>query len=822
MTPPPRSALRGPAGLHRADRGTVSLVALCFVTVLAISLASYITLSSRAMQLSNRSFQAGVSKQLAEAGLEEILRAFNQNNWDDWTGGGISVDWTLDTSTKRATATMTFPAGKFGQGTTATVKLRVDNYDAAVVGVSWTSAKNYEPGDVVERSGLWYRCLQAHNNAAPNGDLSHHWVPDFVPSTWDVNISYSPQDMVFHNGFWYRCSNANTGSAPPGANWVRVSVVNRNSTAGVSGVQDAVVNWFGTWYRWNSGGWDAAPPISWRWRNTGLSYSYNDLVSYNNTWYRYISNTPTNPGPSYNNPGSDTSRWAPATNMWQWNSGGISYYSRDAVFYSGQWFRCIRAHTSSTSILPTNPAYWSRTPLFSPDWTPARRYAQFDTARYNGIWYLSLQNNNTGENPETDTDTSHWIAATTANPAYVWNSTTNHAVGAYRCYGGAWYRCIKAGNTGRSPNDSEFWTASWSNSWGVTTGAPVAYAESAVSVTGNPPIRTQLRATLAPTPLFPNAAGATGDLTITTGSGVVDSYDSQLAPYNAGTAGYSATLAAGGTLAINGTTAVQGYLAWPFGPAPSGISTATTVKGPASPASPNLDRSRLSRNPNVPAPDTQPAGSLAAAWSSIRLGLNYPDPTGSDQTLNLGSPGSSIPSVYSVSGNLELQGSQNSRFRTLNINGPVILYVNGNFRPRGGGVININGPGSLELHYARQLTFDNGTVGLNNRAPTAGNPDPRRLLLIGHTETNDVQYLRNFSRFDGLVYVPYANVAAGLEISGSPAIYGAVSAKNLTFNSAATLHYDTTLRYATIPGVDQPWAVADWRELPATERAILP
>ena len=55
---------------HSAEKGTVILVALCFVAVLGISLAGYIAVCSRAMNISNRSYQAGLSRQLAEMGLE--------------------------------------------------------------------------------------------------------------------------------------------------------------------------------------------------------------------------------------------------------------------------------------------------------------------------------------------------------------------------------------------------------------------------------------------------------------------------------------------------------------------------------------------------------------------------------------------------------------------------------------------------------------------------------------------------------------------------------------------------------------------------------
>ncbi|MDQ5979247.1 MAG: hypothetical protein QG602_2221 [Verrucomicrobiota bacterium] len=818
-------------------RGTVSLVALCFVAVLGISLASYIGICTRAMQLSNRSFQASVSKQLAEAGLEEALRAFNQNNWDDWSGGGISVNWTLDTSTKRATATMTFPADTLGQGataSTATVKLRVDNYDANVVGVSWSSSKSYAPGDLVERNGIWYRCLQTHSNISPNGDISHYWVPEFVASTWDSNISYVQQDMVFHAGYWYRCSSSNTNDAPPNTNWVRVNAVNKDSTSGISGVQDAVVNWFGTWYRWNAGSWDSNPPISWRWQSTGLAYGYNDLVNYNNIWYRYISATPTNAGSSYSNPGSDSSRWSLQTNMWLWSSSSINYYPGDTVFYSGRWYRCIRAHTSSSSVPPTNATYWSGTPLHSLGWKSSCRYSQYDTVRHKGVWYLSLQNNNTAQDPSTDTDNSHWIGAVTTNSSYTWSASSSYSVNAYRCYGGVWYKCIAAttANAGHTPNNTAYWTAAWSNSWGVTTGSPVAYAETTINLSGSPAQVSQLRALLAPAPLFPNAVAAATTISANSG-GTVDSYDSTRGTYasQTGTAtNYSAVVAAKGTTfpAISlSSTAVKGYLAAPaaltspFAPMYS-VGGSASVKGLASPASPNTDLSQISRSPSIPQFDTLPlnpsggGGGLAATWASVPKGTAL----ALASTINLGTPGASTPARYHHNDNLTLGGG--ATVTTININGPVILFINGDLTLNGGpnGVININSAGSAEIHVGDSLNVTIGSDGIKNLTL-----DPKKLTLICDTASSSSQsYSDGGYALYGTIYAPYTTNSTGLyNDNGNVQIYGAISANEITYSGAnLNLHYDTSLRHAVIPGVDQPWTVSDWRELPATERATMP
>jgi hypothetical protein len=62
-----------------------------------------------------------------------------------------------------------------------------------------------------------------------------------------------------------------------------------------------------------------------------------------------------------------------------------------------------------------------------------------------------------------------------------------------------------------------------------------------------------------------------------------------------------------------------------------------------------------------------------------------------------------------------------------------------------------------------------------------------------------------------------------LEIRTGVVIYGALSANEITFNSEANVHYDTSLRYATFTGVDQPYAISQWRELTnASELATMP
>lgn len=104
-----------------SERGTALLAALCFATVLAISLGSYMTMCYRSLALSSRSMQGARSAELAEAGIEDALWTLNKNNWSGWTITGT-------------TATKTLAGFSFGGGSTGTVQLKVTNFDGSAPG----------------------------------------------------------------------------------------------------------------------------------------------------------------------------------------------------------------------------------------------------------------------------------------------------------------------------------------------------------------------------------------------------------------------------------------------------------------------------------------------------------------------------------------------------------------------------------------------------------------------------------------------------------------------------------------------------------------
>lgn len=800
-----------------AVEGSVVLIALCFIAVLGIALASYVSLCSRGMQLGNRSAQTDLSRQLAEMGLSEALRAFNSNNWATWTTSGTTANWS--TSGTTASCTITFPTTKFGQGVTGTVKIRVDNYNATQLTSTWASGTTYRPGDTVNYGGTWYRCVRVAPNQTPNGISNmFYWVPVPVASFWDSTITYKSQDVVFYstNNTWYRCILAPTANQVPTNTTYWTSIPRITQDSGYTNTNIEIVMYLGTWYYWNSGWYSMpanTPIVNWVWRS-GYNYSFNDLVYYGGTpvWYRCTvphtssgSILPTN-----------TSYWEPAlSGSWAWNSS-YSYNLNDVVYSSGSFYRCIRAHSNQA---PPNATYWSTAPRLLTSWDSGRQYSLNDTVHYNGTWYRCTAATNGTPVPSAS---GNW--SSTANS--LWSSSGTYNTSSYVSYGGVWYHCILAPTANQSPNNSTYWSA---------MGTPVVYAEGRVTPPdGTAVIKTQLRTTLARSPLFPNALAATSTLTIN-GAGTVDSYDSTSALSYASQVGtatnYSAVLAATGTtnpaVTVSGTT-VKGYVAVPSNPSTTaplwsyGGSAVLTGSGSA-----GLDLTRVSRSPYIPQFDCLPSGGLAPAFSAgtFSKGTAIPFPTVSDQTLNLGTPGAATPSIYYYNGSLKPQSGSSSDYLTVNINGPVILYINGELRVDSGGTLIVNNTGSAEIHFTTRLRSESGAGGLINRTK-----DPKKLTLIGDGTTSNACYLKSFTdpagldnSFYGTIYMPNITSTGGLTIYTGVVIYGAISAKNITFDQEATVHYDTSLRYALIPGVDQPYSISQWRELTdPSEQAVLP
>jgi len=101
-----------------SERGSALLAALCFATVLAIALGSYITVCYRTLELSTRTLQGTQTIELAETGMEEAIWALNKNDWSTWTISGT-------------TATKTLTGFSYDNQVTGRINLTVASYDGS-------------------------------------------------------------------------------------------------------------------------------------------------------------------------------------------------------------------------------------------------------------------------------------------------------------------------------------------------------------------------------------------------------------------------------------------------------------------------------------------------------------------------------------------------------------------------------------------------------------------------------------------------------------------------------------------------------------------
>lgn len=119
-----------PASFARRERGTVLIVILMFAFIIALSLGTYLKLSSVSLNVSQRNFYDNSAMNLAETGLERALYCLNQNQVSGQTLANAwpsSDGWSTNPTTHIATAT--FPGFNLGPNTTGSVKVYVRNYD---------------------------------------------------------------------------------------------------------------------------------------------------------------------------------------------------------------------------------------------------------------------------------------------------------------------------------------------------------------------------------------------------------------------------------------------------------------------------------------------------------------------------------------------------------------------------------------------------------------------------------------------------------------------------------------------------------------------
>lgn len=131
----PSSRFSPPGFAGSSTRGSVLVTALIFAIIIAITLVGYIQLSTNSLKLAHRTYFADAANNLAEAGTEEAVWAFNQmgnstdpttiaNAWTGWTLGNTVADAYMTSTGSGYTSapTVTFSGGG-GSGATGTATI---------------------------------------------------------------------------------------------------------------------------------------------------------------------------------------------------------------------------------------------------------------------------------------------------------------------------------------------------------------------------------------------------------------------------------------------------------------------------------------------------------------------------------------------------------------------------------------------------------------------------------------------------------------------------------------------------------------------------
>lgn len=199
-----RRSFRDPA----ARRGSVVLVALCLVTVLAVAVIGYFAVCLRTMELSNRSYCYTASEQLAEIGMEEALwsldQALNTSGYA-WSG------WTLTTVGSVPTATKQLTGFTVNKGLSGTVNIKVEYYDTStpftrppiITADGVTSLQDGSQVDkqlkaIVKPASLFRNALAS--TAGPDAPAPSYYSNSYVMFSNDNNVTIDSYDSQVNGG----------------------------------------------------------------------------------------------------------------------------------------------------------------------------------------------------------------------------------------------------------------------------------------------------------------------------------------------------------------------------------------------------------------------------------------------------------------------------------------------------------------------------------------------------------------------------------------------------------------------------------------------
>ena len=325
-------------------------------------------------------------------------------------------------------------------------------------------------------------------------------------------------------------------------------------------------------------------------------------------------------------------------------------------------------------------------------------------------------------------------------------------------------------------------------------------------------IDKQLVTTVKPAALFSNAVGAV-DLTLNpsvsfanASGGIVDSYNSTPTAPNNGI--YTpdpsivnrsdSAIISGAHLTIKNAV-ILGYATTanssndtPFIDINGSVTSIDTTTG--HPSSVRIDNNRISNNANQYVFDiVAPTGAGTTVTGGNTIVTLSP----------LGFSGASAPSIYYVTGDLTLSGSD-----ILTINGPVIIGVSGNLTIQDNAQIVVTYNANPDLAGSAQIYVAGQTISIGGQGIDNQTQRPRKLTIFHDRtpSTSGQMTIDSVHDFYGAIYAPNSPLVVNSDLT----VYGALVGQSVTFNGTPTIHYDLDLRKATFSVVNTPYDVSQW------------
>ncbi len=170
---------------------------------------------------------------------------------------------------------------------------------------------------------------------------------------------------------------------------------------------------------------------------------------------------------------------------------------------------------------------------------------------------------------------------------------------------------------------------------------------------------------------------------------------------------------------------------------------------------------------------------------------------GSSGTLSTTPPGTPLPAGSYKYSSVNMNGGDVAQLG-VNPNDLVTIYVTGNFNIGGTAQLQVN-PGTTLILYVDGSSFDAGGNGIAN---LSGTQFPFRLQIYCTPNTTTLN-VHGGPDFIAAIKAPQADI----DISGSPAFYGAFIGNNVTATGGGGVHFDVYLRGLFDPenGADIDW-----------------